>query len=58
MPNKGAMATYKGTNGSDVLTLHCLPLREPRANENRVVGYFMRDFVREASKRCGCPDER
>ena len=43
--------TYKGTDGGQELRLHGLLLRETTADEDRVVGDFVRDLVREARER-------
>ena len=50
--------TYKGADGGQELRLHGLLLREPAADEDRVVGDLVRDLVREAREGRRRPDER
>ena len=50
--------TYKGADGGQELRLHGLFLRESTADEDRVVGNLMGDFVRKASKRRRRSNER
>lgn len=55
---KEGMVTHKGSYGGDVLTLHGLAFREPRPNQDRVIGDLMGDLMRKARKCRSCPDER
>jgi hypothetical protein len=40
--------TYKGTHSRKILRLHGLSFRKSTANEDAVVGNFMRDLMSEA----------
>ena len=50
--------THKSTDGGQELALHRLPLREPAADEDRVVGDLVWDLVREARERRRRADQR
>lgn len=49
--------TYKGADGGQELRLHGLLLRESTADEDRVVGNLVRNFVCETSERRRRADE-
>lgn len=55
---KKRAATYERADGRQELRLHRLPLREPAADQDRVVRDLVRDLVREARERRRRADER